>query len=88
MEAILNDIYLPPVYREESKPISGGGTVYEQIETSPARINTWAGECLTKEQLESRLNPLKFGNKEQIRSLKLLQFLEDCEGETEPIFLV
>ncbi|MDP3027408.1 MAG: hypothetical protein Q8N63_06880 [Nanoarchaeota archaeon] len=88
MEAILNDIYLPPVYGKQPKPIFGGDQVYEQVEISPARINTCTGECLTKEQLEFRLSQLKFGDKKQVRALELLQFLEDCEGETEPIFLV
>lgn len=80
MEAILEDIYLSPIIREESKTHKGE-TFYEKKEIRPAIIATWDGKYLTEKDLENKLTNLEFGNKEQIRALNLLQFLINSNEE-------
>ena len=87
MDAIIDDVYVPAVYRVKPKTTRGVESGYTRVRVSPAMIHTWDGEYLTKSQLEARVTNLQPGDKKQIRALNLLQFFEACRGEKVEVYL-
>jgi len=79
MGNVFDDIYRPPVLEHRSETFMSANPGYELKPSIPAKIETWDGEYLTENDLNKRLTPLKFGNKKQIRALRLLQLLQDCK---------
>ena len=81
MGNIFEDIYRPPVLEHRSETFMSANPDYKLKQTIPSKIETWDGKYLTEKDLNERLTPLQFGNKKQIRALKLLQLLQDCTKE-------